>query len=182
MKYTKEVKKIIFDAIANGDTQLQACAKANIKEKTFYQWKAQKSEFAQLVKKAHDKYHEGLVHRLENSLWKKATGYEETETETEYTQDKDGNLVVKRKKVRNKHFSPDTGAIAFALCNLAPEKWKNRQNVQNEDITGKLQEELTEYHFEGLSENLLFDVADALQDTKEREEKELRGLSNGKRI
>ena len=182
MKYTKEVKKIIFDAIANGDTQLQACAKANIKEKTFYQWKAQKSEFAQLVKKAHDKYHEELEYKLENALWKKATGFTETEQETEYIQDKEGNLVVRKRKMREKHYSPDTAALIFALCNISPHKWKNRQSLQSEDITGKEQEELTEYHFEGISEDLLFDVADALQDTKEREEKELRGLSDGKRI
>lgn len=170
MKYTKEVKKIIFDAIAEGDTQVQACVKAGVKEKTFYQWRAQKSEFADLVKKAHEKYRETLQHKLENALWKKATGYAETETETEYTQDKDGNLVVRRRKLREKRYSPDTAALIFALCNIAPQKWKNMRNIQSEDITDRPQEDLTEYHFEGISDDILCNIADALQDARAEED------------
>nr|DAM96581.1 MAG TPA: terminase small subunit [Caudoviricetes sp.] len=170
MKYTKEVKKIIFDAIAAGDTQVQACVKAGVKEKTFYQWRAEKSEFADLVRKAHEKYRETLQHKLENALWKKATGYTEMETETEYTQDKDGNMIVKRKKEREKSYSPDTAALIFALCNIAPQKWQNKQNIQSEDITDKPKEELNEYHFEGISDDILCNIADALQDAREEED------------
>ena len=65
MKYTKEVKKIIFDAIAAGDSHVQACVKAGIKEQTFYQWRTQKNEFADLVKKAHEKHKESLEYKLE---------------------------------------------------------------------------------------------------------------------
>ena len=170
MKYTKEVKKIIFDAIAAGDSHVQACVKAGIKEQTFYQWRTQKNEFAELVKKAHEKHKESLEYKLENALWKKATGYVETETETEYAQDKNGNIIVKRRKVREKHYSPDTAALIFALCNIAPHKWKNMRSIQSEDITDRPQEDLTEYHFEGITDDILCNIADALQDAKAEEE------------
>lgn len=181
-KYNKEVKRTIFECLLNGDTQKEAGFKAGVSENTFNRWWHEKEEFRELVEKAKAKYRETLRIKLETALYKKATGYVEEEVETEYRSDKDGNPQIKYKKVKQKCYSPDTAALIFALCNIAPHKWKNRQNVQNEDITGKLQEELAEYHFEGISEDLLFDVADALQDTKEREENELKGLSDGKRI
>lgn len=165
-KYNKETKEVIFNSIASGDTQLQACVKAGIVEGTFYRWQEEKKEFKELVKKAHSKYRETLTHKLENSLYKRATGYTVTETETEYKSDKDGNPVIKSQKVREKAYPPDMGALAFSLCNIAPEKWKNRQHVQAEDVTNKPQVEIDDYYFENLPEDLLFNVADALQEQK----------------
>ena len=66
----------------------------------------------------------------------------------------------------------------FALSNLAPEKWKNRQQVQNEDITGKPKDEPQEYHFEGVPDDVMFNIADAMQDSRAEQERKLKG--NGK--
>ena len=45
--------------------------------------------------------------------------------------DEKGNpkQIIKEKKTIKKHIQPDTTAIIFALTNLDPEHWKNRQNI-----------------------------------------------------
>ena len=169
-KYNKEVKRIIFECLSKGDTQKEAGFKAGIVENTFNRWWHDKEEFRELVEKAKAKYRETLRIKLETALYKKATGYVEEEIETEYRSDKNGNPQIKYKKVREKHHSPDTAALIFALCNVAPHKWKNRQNVQSEDITDRPQEDLTEYHFEGISDDILCNIADALQDARAEED------------
>lgn len=179
-KYNKEVKRIIFECISKGDTQKEAGFKAGIGENTFNRWTHEKEEFRELVEKAKAKYRETLRIKLETALYKKATGYVEEEVETEYRSDKDGNPQIKYKRVKQKHFSPDTGALVFALSNLAPEKWKNRQQVQNEDITGKPKDEPQEYHFEGVPDDVLFNIADAMQDSRAEQERKLKGVGNGK--
>ena len=71
---------------------------------------------------------------------------------------------------------PDTGALIFALTNVAPDKWVNRQKIDThevKEITSKEQD----YYFEDLPEDMLCDLADRLQNARyerlkqQREEK-----------
>lgn len=140
-RYTAEIKKEIFECLRTGMTDKQTCAKVHINPDTFYTWLAKKNDFSELVKTAKEDFRSGMVKKLEDSLYRKAIGYDAEETETEYTFTKDGNPVAKKKTRKNKHIQPDTGAIIFALTNLAPEEWKNKQfqqidgNVKTESDT-----------------------------------------------
>jgi len=66
-----------------------------------------------------------LAQNVENSLYLKATGYDRDETTTH--KDKEGN--IKGTSIKSRHYPPDTEAIKFYLTNIAPDKYKNRQNL-----------------------------------------------------
>lgn len=131
-KYNKEIVQRICNYIRDGDTQKVAAERAGIREGTFYEWMNTKDEFSEAVKKAHEDFHETIVAKLEATLYRKAQGYEVTETDTEYVNGKDGKPIIKSQKKKIKHIQPDTGALIFALTNLAPDKWKNKQKQEVE--------------------------------------------------
>lgn len=131
-KYNKEIVQRICNYIRDGDTQKVAAERAGIREGTFYEWMNTKDEFSEAIKKAHEDFHETIVAKLEATLYRKAQGYEVTETDTEYVNGKDGKPIIKSQKKKIKHIQPDTGALIFALTNLAPDKWKNKQKQEVE--------------------------------------------------
>ena len=72
--------------------------------------------------------------RVENALFKRATGYTEIVTEI-IEGGKDGRRV----KTTEKHIPPDTASIIFWLKNRCPDKWRDRVSVlagvEIEDLT-----------------------------------------------
>lgn len=78
---------------------------------------------------------EELIEVLEDSLYKKAMGFEYEETET-FIEQQNGKEVKRVKKVV-KQALPDTGALCFALKNLAPHRWRDRKDydVEFEDTS-----------------------------------------------
>lgn len=123
-----EVKDEVISYIREGDTVKMACKKAGIIRDTFYRWQRDKPEFAEALKKARREFRETIVQALEQSLWKRAAGYEVEEVKNEYRTLKDGSKVLVKSSKTTKHFPPDTGALIFALINLDPENWKNKQD------------------------------------------------------
>ena len=95
-------------------------------------------------------------------MWKRAMGYEVTETETEYVSDANGKPKIKSQKSKVKHIQPDTGALIFALTNVAPKKWVNKQKVETQEAKAT-EGQTHEYCFKDLPEDILFDIADKLQ-------------------
>lgn len=170
-KYSNEIKERICNYIREGDSQKLACNKVGIGTSAFHDWVRKDSQFSEDIKKAKDDFQATIVGKLEASLWKRAIGYEVTETETEYTSDKEGKPRIKSQKTKIKHIQPDVGALVFALTNVAPEKWVNRQRVDNTILTKEKEEEQT-YHFEDLPDDLLFDLADKLQDAEKKRAEE----------
>lgn len=166
-KYSSEIKEKICNYIREGDSQKLACNKVGIGTTAFHEWVNKDAKFAEGIKKAKEDFQATIVGKLEASLWKRAIGYEVTETETEYTSDKDGKPKIKSQKTKIKHILPDVGALVFALTNVAPEKWVNRQRVDNTILTKGKEEEQT-YHFEDLPDDLLFSLADKLQDAEKK--------------
>lgn len=165
-KYSKDIVEEICNYIREGDSQKIAVKKAGIAEGTFYKWINLHDELKEAVKKAKEEFRATITGKLEASLWKKAIGYEVTETETEYVSDKDGKPRIKCQKTKVKHIAPDTGALVFALTNVAPEEWINRQKV---DVASTNKTETTQrFRFEDLPDDLLCGIADKLQD-KEQE-------------
>ena len=170
-KYSNEIKEKICNYIREGDSQKLACNKVGIGTSAFHDWVRKDSQFSEGIKRAKDDFQATIVGKLEASLWKRATGYEVTETETEYTSDKDGRPRIKSQKTKIKHIQPEVGALVFALTNVAPDKWVNRQRVDNTILTKEKEEEQT-YHFEDLPDDLLFSLADKLQDAEKKRAEE----------
>lgn len=123
-KYNKQTVEAICAYIRDGDSQKLACKKAGIGDSTFHDWIKAKPEFAERIKKAKDEFLATITGKLEATLWKRAMGYEVTETDTEYVSDSNGNPKIKSQRTKVKHIQPDTGALIFALTNVAPEEWE----------------------------------------------------------
>lgn len=123
-----DVKDDIISYIREGDSNILACKKVGIIKETFYTWINDKPDFSDSLKKARKEFRETIVQTLEQSLWKRAAGYEIEESKNEYRTLKDGSKVLVKSSKITKHFPPDTGALIFALTNLDPENWKNRQD------------------------------------------------------
>lgn len=171
-KYCKEIKEKICNYMREGDSQKLACNKVGIGTSAFHDWVRKDPQFSEDIKKAKDDFQATILGKLEASLWKRALGYEATETEVEYVGDAQGNpTVIKSRKTKVKHFAPDVGALVFALTNVAPDKWVNRQRVDNTILTKDKEEEQT-YHFEDLPDDLLFSLADKLQDAEKKRAEE----------
>lgn len=171
-KYCKDIKEKICNYIREGDSQKLACNKVGIGTSAFHNWINKDVQFLEDIKKAKEDFQATIVGKLEASLWKRAIGYEVTETETEYVSDMQGNpTIIKSQKTKIKHIQPDVGALVFALTNVAPEKWINRQRIDNTILTKEKEEEQT-YHFEDLPDDLLFSLADKLQDAEKKRAEE----------
>lgn len=172
-KYNNKIVDTICSYIRSGDSQKLACKKAGIGDSTFHEWIHKKKGFSDKIQRAKDEFQDTITGKLEATLWKRAMGYEVTETDTEYVTDANGNKKIKSQKTKIKHIQPDTGALIFALTNVAPDKWVNKQKVETTET--KSSDNKKEYCFENLPDNVLFDIADRLQDArmeKLKEEKE----------
>jgi len=71
------------------------------------------------------------VEVVEESLKKRANGFEYEEVHTEVNEDKDGNQRKSVKRVK-KFVPPDTTAMIFILKNRNSKKWRDKQEV---DVT-----------------------------------------------
>ena len=133
-KYTPELVKRICGLVEKDTyTVSELCESVGISETTFYDWKVKFSEFSDAIKKAEERRLDNFVVEAKRSLLKKIQGYEVKETQIVSIPgvDEKGNpkQIIKEKKTIKKHIQPDTTAIIFALTNLDPEHWKNRQQL-----------------------------------------------------
>ena len=133
-KYTPELVKRSCGLVEKDTyTVSELCESVGISETTFYDWKVKFSEFSDAIKKAEERRLDNFVVEAKRSLLKKIQGYEVKETQIVSIPgvDEKGNPnhIIKEKKTIKKHIQPDTTAIIFALTNLDPEHWKNRQQL-----------------------------------------------------
>ena len=89
-----------------------------ISRETLYQWKRKYSDIADTLK--NNKEIADIA--VENALYKRAIGYSYTETT------KEDDKVT---KTVEKEVVPDTTAQIFWLKNRQPERWRDKQEVQN---------------------------------------------------
>ena len=68
-----------------------------------------------------------------------ATGYEYDEITTDII-NVDGQKVIKGQKVTKKRVQANVAAGIFLLTNIAPERWKNKQNTEH---TGQIDTGIT---------------------------------------
>ncbi|CAJ0600766.1 unnamed protein product [Cylicocyclus nassatus] len=117
-----------------GATIERFCKAMDIRKDTFYRWMSNSSDFSDAIKTAKDEFKRNIAKTAEESLFKLCEGYDYTETRTEYVTDKNGKPVIKNQVMTKKHVHPNTAAIIFALTNVDPERWKQRNQTE---LTGK---------------------------------------------
>lgn len=134
-KYGKEMIKACANWVREnglidfgGATLTDFCKAMNIDNMSYYRWLS-KSEFAEAIKKAKEAFREGLEKDIVKSLANAAKGYEYDQVTTEYT-DVNGKPRIKKQVKKNVRVEPNVGAAIFLLTNLAPERWKNRQQQE----------------------------------------------------
>ena len=119
--HPQEAYRLAFE----GRTDLEICASMGIGEKTFYEWKNRHPQFAQAVKEGKEKPNRDV----EAALYKRATGYEVTETEGIPIAGEGGEQRIRVTHVKRRHVPPDTVAQIFWLINRVPEKFKDRRHI-----------------------------------------------------
>ena len=122
----------VAEWLESGATNKQLASLIGIREQTLYAWINDHPEFAELItesKKICDK-------KVENALYKRACGYEVTETTT-YT---NASGEITRRKQVVKQLPPDPKSMIFWLSNRDPQTWAERLRVDNPET--KLDETL----------------------------------------
>lgn len=176
MKLTKEKIAECAEWVAEnglgeygGATLKEFSAHFGIDRQSYYNW-TKNSAFSAAIKKAKQTYKDNLEKDIVTSLARAAKGYTYDKTKTELGTDKNGNVVIKKKTSERVEVQPNVGAAVFLLTNIAGEKWKNKQNTEVEaNVRAEVETENT-YNLEDIPEDLLFRLADRMQD------------ANGKRI
>ncbi len=110
----------------DGMTDEQIAGNMGISTRTLYRWKLQYCQICQALKKGKDV----ADREIENALFKRAKGYDVTETKI-----KTKNGVVIEKTEITKHIPGDTTAQIFWLKNRKPEYWGGGEKFTNEEET-----------------------------------------------
>lgn len=164
-KYNSERVARICKIISDGGTEESACEAVGISKSLFYEWKAEKVEFLEALKKARAEYENWLDVQYKKeagkSLMLLIKGTEYTETTSEYGLDKQGKPIQTKRKDVTKKVLPNVTAIIFALTNRDPEKWKNRLSSE---VKGELKtESKADISLANVPDELLEKVIDAIQ-------------------
>ena len=100
-------------------TDEQIAKMLGIAPQTFCKYKTAKKELKEALKNARTT----LVDNLYNTLFKKAQGFQYTETKTVEERDQNGNLTITRKETYTRTALPDVAAIHLLLKNYDRENW-----------------------------------------------------------
>ena len=109
----------IRELLLLGATVKQVCKSLDISDATYYKWRKENKLVTQTIKEVH----ELQTDNVEKSLYKRASGYNVTETTT--NKNPDGEVKSITEKTR--HIPADTASMIFYLTNQRPEQWKNKQ-------------------------------------------------------
>lgn len=124
-KYNVNYHPLLVESLArNGFTDKEISEKIGISEKTLNNWKNKYPDFLQSLKRGK----EHIVGKLEHALYESALGYEVKEEEG-YIDKESGEYVTKT--VKFKHVAKNVTAQIFALKNLAPERWREKQQIDH---------------------------------------------------
>ena len=112
---------------ATGKTDEDIAHELGVSLTTLRNWRQSHPGLHQAIQEGRDCW---AVTTVEQSLIKRAQGYEYEETTTE-TGDKGERIVTMQR-----HMPPDTRAAQFVLTNRAPERWKQKQEVEHKGEVG----------------------------------------------
>ena len=121
----------------DGLTDIQIAKNLGISKDTFYKYKKEHADFADSLKRNK----EVADREVENALFKRAMGYEYTETTYERIEnaviEPDGSIKMEpgtKIKTVVKQVAPDTTAQIFWLKNRKPTDWRDKRETE---LTGK---------------------------------------------
>lgn len=124
----------------DGLTDAQIAHNMGISHNTLISWKKKLPEFAQALKITKD-----VVDReVENALYKRAMGFEYTETTEERKLNPETSQfeMIVTKRV-NKVVLPDTTAQIFWLKNRKPDVWRDKREIESTEALDRLDGILT---------------------------------------
>lgn len=131
MKYTDKTIEIVAAWVrengfvdCGGASRKDLCTFLKISLKTLENW-LKKPEFFEAVEEAKQDFRATVEKKIVQSLARAAMGYD-YEQVIEKTV-KGVTIEVTHKTI---HVEPNVGAGIFLLTNIAPERWKNRQNKE----------------------------------------------------
>lgn len=104
----------------SGLTNEEIAKELGIAKDTLWKWRDKYPEMADALKTSRN-FVDSLV---EDSLLKRALGYEYEETETTLIRQPDGTSKIGRVKKIKKVLAPDTGAMCFWLKCRMPDRWR----------------------------------------------------------
>lgn len=143
-KYNKDIVKEMCDWVRDnglieygGARLTDFLNQFRIDDMTYYRW-LKLSEFSEAIKKAKEEYRAKCENTTVKALFTAANGYEYEQTTTEYM-DVNGKPRIKKQTKKNVRVEPNVGAAIFLLTNIAPERWKNRQDNRlsvDDSVTG----------------------------------------------
>lgn len=138
--YESKVKpklKIIAILKANGVSMEEISSMIGVTRATLYNHMDEIDTLFDTIKSGNDVY----VDKLEAKLSDLAMGnVKTTKTKIVY----DGN-VIRSKEVTEDTLAPNLGAIIFSLTNLAPDRWKNKQELNNTDTSEEQEKDMDNY-------------------------------------
>lgn len=146
-KYDPNVHPVMAKYMARcGLTDKEIAKEFGISIRTLNYWKKSHVEFLHSLKE-NKKLVDAMV---EDSLLKKAIGYEVEETEVVATKDGKNTRIKKTKK-----WIHDTTAAIFWLKNRQPERWRELQSVEHSgEVTNKTNLDLSYMSDEELQEEI----------------------------
>lgn len=113
-----EIKKLL----EGGASEKQVAESLGIAYSTFNRYKAEKKEFAELLKSV-DRTE--LIQDLKSALIKKALGFEHEEKKQYVKEDSITGKKYKYTEITTKYYPPDVAAINLALKNYDRDDWSN---------------------------------------------------------
>ena len=114
----------------DGLTNEQIAENIGIRRETLWKWSQAHDELAEELNRTR----EVVDRHVENALYKRAIGYEYTETKT--VTDAEGGVTT---TVTEKQMAPDVVAQIFWLKNRRPDKWRDRQEIGLDGTVGLVQ-------------------------------------------
>ena len=141
-KYSKEVKRQLELVAKKGMTDAEMAEIVGVTEQTLNNWKKAHPGFFESLKE----WKKEADHRVERSLYERATGYDHPETKTIYLpRHKEGDKWVEGHWETIdiiRHYPPDPTSMIFWLKNRNKESWRDRHDV---DVSGDLRVEIQRF-------------------------------------
>lgn len=137
MKYTKDLVDRICELFATGEHSVaDVCAQVGLAKSTFHKWKEEKSDFSDALKKAEALRLSAFKQMARSGLAKLLDVYEHDEMSRSFSVDKNGKRRIKFEKVTRRKVMPNATAVIFALKNLDPENFQDKQEVEHKGEIG----------------------------------------------
>lgn len=124
-KYKKEFAEQARKLCAKGFTDKEMADFFEVDESTFTRWKQAHEELRTSIKEAKEEFDTKMV---EETLLKRALGYEVTESKIEQ---QEGSPA--KKTMTKKHIPPSDTALIFWLRNRRSNRWSNNPSVSEEE-------------------------------------------------